>query len=88
VSEVLAGGELFDRVCSKTTYKESQAQRLAKDLLASVAYLHDLGIVHRDLKPEVGMVVDSVCDVAMMGRVRACGAGGELVMSHGVEEVS
>jgi len=52
LSELLEGGELFDRICAKSYYRESEARDLVAALLTSVAYLHDLGVVHRDLKPE------------------------------------
>ncbi|KAL8831171.1 MAG: hypothetical protein Q9191_001013 [Dirinaria sp. TL-2023a] len=46
------GGELFDRICRKGSYYESDAADLIRATLSAVAYLHDHGIVHRDLKPE------------------------------------
>lgn len=46
------GGELFDRICRKGSYFESDAADLIRATLSAVAYLHDHGIVHRDLKPE------------------------------------
>lgn len=46
------GGELFDRICRKGSYYESDAADLIRAILCAVAYLHDHGIVHRDLKPE------------------------------------
>nr|POE48665.1 calcium/calmodulin-dependent protein kinase type i [Quercus suber] len=46
------GGELFDRICRKGSYFESDAADLVRAVLSAVAYLHDHGIVHRDLKPE------------------------------------
>jgi len=52
VSELVEGGELFDRICAKEVYTEGDALRLVADLLGAVAYLHSLGVVHRDLKPE------------------------------------
>lgn len=52
VTEIMAGGELFDRIVSKTFYTEKEARDLVKILLSSLQYLHHLSIVHRDLKPE------------------------------------
>lgn len=52
VTELALGGELFDRICRKGSYYESDAAELIRATLAAVAYLHDHGIVHRDLKPE------------------------------------
>ncbi|CCU77318.1 calcium/calmodulin dependent protein kinase [Blumeria hordei DH14] len=52
VTELALGGELFDRICRKGSYFESDAADLVRAALSAVAYLHDHGIVHRDLKPE------------------------------------
>lgn len=52
VTELVEGGELFDRIVSKTNYTEKEARDLTKILLETMAYMHDKGIVHRDLKPE------------------------------------
>ncbi|KAI9756197.1 MAG: hypothetical protein M1815_004055 [Lichina confinis] len=52
VTDLALGGELFDRICRKGNYYESDAAHLIRATLSAVAYLHDHGIVHRDLKPE------------------------------------
>ncbi|KAI1325403.1 kinase-like domain-containing protein [Xylariaceae sp. FL0255] len=52
VTDLALGGELFDRICRKGSYYESDAAELIRTTLSAVAYLHDHGIVHRDLKPE------------------------------------
>jgi len=52
VTDLALGGELFDRICRKGSYYESDASELIRATLSAVAYLHDHGIVHRDLKPE------------------------------------
>ncbi|CAL5870198.1 uncharacterized protein PFLUO_LOCUS4433 [Penicillium psychrofluorescens] len=51
-TDLALGGELFDRICRKGSYYESDAADLIRAVLSAVAYLHDHGIVHRDLKPE------------------------------------
>ena len=43
---------MFDRICRKGSYYETDAADLIRATLSAVAYLHDHGIVHRDLKPE------------------------------------
>lgn len=46
----LSGGELFDRIVSKTFYNEKEARDLVRTLLRTVKHLHDQNIIHRDLK--------------------------------------
>ncbi|CAM9687657.1 unnamed protein product, partial [Hapterophycus canaliculatus] len=48
--ELCEGGELFDRIVSKTFYNEKEARDLVRTLLRTVKHLHDLSIIHRDLK--------------------------------------
>lgn len=52
VTELVNGGELFDRIVSKSHYTEKEARDLIKKLLETIAYMHESDVVHRDLKPE------------------------------------
>lgn len=52
VSELLQGGELFERIVAHGPYKEKYASKLFCKLTETVKFLHENGIVHRDLKPE------------------------------------
>mmetsp|Transcript_10879 Transcript_10879/g.25483 ORF Transcript_10879/g.25483 Transcript_10879/m.25483 type:complete len:307 (-) Transcript_10879:703-1623(-) len=52
ITEVVAGGELFDRICDKMTYNEAEARDLVATFLKTLQYLHNRKIAHRDLKPE------------------------------------
>ena len=52
VTEVLYGGELFERICKSKSFTERDAQTLMLTLIDTMAYLYSKGIVHRDIKPE------------------------------------
>lgn len=52
VTELCAGGEVFDRIVAKDGYNEKEARELMYNLLQTVEFIHDSGVVHRDLKPE------------------------------------
>ncbi|KAJ4934060.1 hypothetical protein JOQ06_006867 [Pogonophryne albipinna] len=52
VMELVAGGELFDRILDRGVYSEKDASSVIRQVLHAVSYLHKNDIVHRDLKPE------------------------------------
>lgn len=52
VTELLSGGELFDRIVTKTFYNEKEARDVCKILFEAMKYCHDHNVAHRDLKPE------------------------------------
>mmetsp|Transcript_71726 Transcript_71726/g.202861 ORF Transcript_71726/g.202861 Transcript_71726/m.202861 type:complete len:229 (-) Transcript_71726:25-711(-) len=52
VTELVEGGELFERIVKKSRYSELEARDCVKTILETMAFLHERGIVHRDLKPE------------------------------------
>lgn len=52
VTELLQGGELFDRIVSKAYYNEKEARNVCKILFTAMSYCHSKHIAHRDLKPE------------------------------------
>lgn len=47
ITDLCLGGELFDRICRKGNYYESDAANLVRTTASAVSYLHDHGIVHR-----------------------------------------
>ena len=63
ITELVAGGELYDRIVAKTRYTEKEARDLIKLFLEAVAYMHQNGIVHRDLRSE-NMLLTSDTDDA------------------------
>lgn len=52
IMELLAGGELFDRLKELKKFTEKEASQLMKSLISAIQYMHSQGVVHRDLKPE------------------------------------
>lgn len=52
VTEIMRGGELFDRIVSLVSYTEQDARDAMAVILRAMVYLHAQDIVHRDLKPE------------------------------------
>ena len=52
ISEVCAGGELFDYIVEAGTISEPISADIMNQLFTAVSYMHNAGIVHRDLKPE------------------------------------
>ncbi|KAG0023463.1 hypothetical protein BGZ82_010739 [Podila clonocystis] len=66
VTDLAAGGELFDQLLQKGSYTEGDAARLVHQILLGVAYLHDRDIVHRDLKPENLLFSDKAENARLM----------------------
>lgn len=52
VTELCAGGELFDRIIEAEYFSEVMAAKIFKQILQALNYCHSQQIVHRDLKPE------------------------------------
>jgi serine/threonine protein kinase len=50
--EYVEGKELFDFVVQKMKLLESEASKIAMQLLKTIKYLNEVKICHRDLKPE------------------------------------
>lgn len=65
VTELMSGGELFDRIVAKEFYSETDAQKVVRTLANCLQYIHNRDIVHRDLKPENILLKDKSDDAAI-----------------------
>jgi calcium-dependent protein kinase len=52
ISELLSGGELFDKIKDNKFIKEDVCAYLMKQIFSAVDFCHEKKIIHRDLKPE------------------------------------
>jgi serine/threonine protein kinase len=52
IIELLAGGELFEKLKEKKHYTEKDCSELLRKMTEPIIYMHQRGIMHRDLKPE------------------------------------
>lgn len=63
ITELLHGGELFERLCEKECYTEMEARNVVRTVFEAVAFLHERNIAHRDLKPENLLLVERTDDM-------------------------
>jgi serine/threonine protein kinase len=52
ITEMLEGGELFDRLIKLKNFSEKKAAYIVKQIALALNYMHKKNIAHRDLKPE------------------------------------
>lgn len=65
VTELVKGGELFDRIKVKDSYSEKDAATLVRKIAVAIKYYHAKRIVHRDLKPENLLLVSKDDDTSV-----------------------
>jgi len=58
VTELMSGGELFDRIIEKKTFSEKEARTCCRCILSALEYMHARRVAHRDLKPENLLLAD------------------------------
>lgn len=47
VSELIQGGELYERICKLKVFNEKAAAKILEQLLLAVNYMHQRNITHR-----------------------------------------
>jgi len=65
VTELLTGGELFDRISTGVRYSERKIAEYMTQILSAVNYCHQKRIIHRDIKPE-NLVFENPNENAML----------------------
>ena len=76
VTEIMLGGELFDRIVQKSYYNEKEARDTCVILFQALQFCHDHQVAHRDLKPENLLLQstnnDSFLKIADFGFAKKC----------------
>lgn len=83
VTELLSGGELFDKIIKYQKFSEIEAAKIMKDVLSAIQYCHEKKIVHRDLKPENILVEDEIIKIIDFGTSRKFDKNRLMSNSHG-----
>lgn len=52
ISELMHGGELYDRILQLKRFTEKDAAEIMNQMLRALNYMHKKNIAHRDIKPE------------------------------------
>jgi len=90
ITELLTGGDLFDRIESGGPLDEAIAQRVCAQLLHALAQLHSRHIVHGDLKPNSVMFASQASDAPVRlidfseARQQPLGADGRILPLTGL----
>jgi len=77
VTELAAGGELFDRLVEASNFDEMTARHVTWQLLTALAHIHARGLVHRDVKPENILVIETAAEAS------AAAAAAEVSLAEG-----
>merc|ERR1712137_1149240 len=82
ITELVTGGELFDKIVDLGAYTEADAAQLVARMVSAIDYLHSMNIVHRDLKPE-NLLLKSEGDIS---EVKLADFGLSKIVSDGVQK--
>ena len=72
VTELMLGGELFDRIIEKKTFTEKEARSCCRCMLSALEYMHERRVAHRDLKPENLLLAVRTKKIAFVQRLFVC----------------
>ena len=65
VMEKCNGGEVFNKLLQYRRFSEGNAIKIIRQIVNSIAYIHDLNIVHRDIKAENFLFKEDSLDSAI-----------------------
>merc|ERR1712000_781480 len=82
ITELVTGGELFDKIVELGAYTEAAAATLVLNMVSAIDYLHSMNIVHRDLKPENLLLKDD----SDISEVKLADFGLSKIISDGVQK--
>jgi len=82
ITELVTGGELFDKIVELGAYTEADAAELVAKMVSAIDYLHSMNIVHRDLKPENLLLKDT----NKIAEVKLADFGLSKIVSEGVQK--
>jgi len=82
VTEMLEGGELFDRISAKHFYTEKEAKEVMHICFSALRHIHENNIVHRDLKPENLLLLSKSDDMHL--KIADFGLAGQIKGSNGM----
>merc|ERR1712063_96308 len=82
ITELVTGGELFDKIVELGAYSEADAAELVAKMVSAIDYLHNQNIVHRDLKPE-NLLLKADTDIS---EVKLADFGLSKIVSDGVQK--
>jgi len=65
ITDLVMGGELFDRICECGQYTEGMAKNMIVPMLQAIQFIHEKQIVHRDIKPENLLLMNKTPDAPL-----------------------